>query len=166
MNQAPEITAPPRGPGVVPPFPAPPTEGRRRRLGWILGIGAVVLVLACGGGVAAMVGLTSVMGRAVNEQARVVVGDYLEALKGQRWAEAYGSLCAETKAQVSQAEFTSQQVEREPFNAYEVGTLPLTSVDLSVPVELTYPSGRTDQLNAYLDQNRETGGLEVCRVEE
>ena len=42
-------------------FPAPPTEGRRFRIGLGLGIGALVVLLVCGGGVAAAVGLTAVM---------------------------------------------------------------------------------------------------------
>ena len=39
------------------------------RIGLGLGIGGAALLLVCGGGVAAAVGLVSVMGRALNEQA-------------------------------------------------------------------------------------------------
>jgi hypothetical protein len=158
--------APPQGPGVVPPFPAPPTEGRRLRIGWGLGIGAIVLVLVCGGGLAAFVGLSSVMSRAINEQAQVVVGNYLSDLQGERYTEAYGSLCPRSRARLTQEEFTSQQMEADPIRDYEVGTLNLANVDLAVPVEVTYADGRTEQLRAFLDQNRETGGFEVCSVEE
>jgi hypothetical protein len=166
MAQTPEAPPAPQGPGVVPPFPAPPTEGRRLRVGWGLGVGAAVLLLVCGGGVAAVIGLVEVMSRALNEQAQVVIGDYLDDVNAKRYAEAYDSLCAETKAQVSQAQFTSDQAGQEPIRSYTVGDLPLTSVDLAVPVDVTYTDGSTGQLRAYLGQNRETGQFQVCSVEE
>jgi hypothetical protein len=161
-----EAPAPPQGPGVLAPFPAPPTEGRRLRLGWGLGIGAAAVLLLCVGGVAAVIGLFNVMQRALNEQAQVVIGDYLDDINARRYAEAYDSLCAETRSQVSEAQFTSEQAGQEPIRAYQVGSLDLASVDLAVPVDVTYSDGRTGQLQAYLGQNEETGQFQVCRVEE
>jgi hypothetical protein len=163
MTQAP---APPPGPGVLTPFPAPPTEGRRLRVGWGLGIGAAVLLLVCGGGVSALIGLGVLMNRALNEQADVVVSAYLTDLKDRRYTEAYAALCDERKAQISEAEFASQQAGRETISDWDVGTLDLTSVDLAVPVEVTYSDGRTGQLQAYLGQNEETGAFQVCSVGE
>ncbi len=163
---APPVPAAPQGPGVRPPFPAPPTEGRRLRIGLGLGIGAAVLLLVCGGGVAALIGLTTVASRALNEQADVVVGDYIDDLRAERYAEAYDSLCAETRATTSRAEFTSQAAAAEPIRSFDVGELPLTGVDLAVPVEVTYENGTTARLRAYLAQNRETGQFEVCRLQE
>ena len=165
MTQAPETPVPPPGPGVFPPFPAPPTEGRRLRIGWGLGLGAAALLLVCGGGLAALIGLGTVMERALNEQARVVIGDYLDDVNAKRYAEAYDSLCAETKTQVTEAQFTSDQAGQDPIRSYTVGDLPLTSVDLAVPVEVTYTDGSTGQLRAYLGQNRETGQFQVCSIE-
>lgn len=166
MTEAPAVPDPPQGPGVVPPFPAPPTEGRRFRLGLGLGIGALVVLLVCGGGVAALVGFGTVAGRALNEQADVVIGAYIEDLQGRRWAEAYASLCADTKAVTSQAQFTSEAAADEPIRDFTVGDLPLTSVDLAVPVDVTYADGDTARLQAYLGQSRETGQFQVCRLQE
>ena len=163
MNEAP---APPQGPGVLSPFPAPPTEGRRLRIGRGLGIGAAVVLLVCGGGLAAVVGLVAVMGRALNEQVQVVVGDYLDDLNARRYAEAYDSLCDQTKSHVTEAEFTSDQAGQEPIRSYRVGRINLASVDLAVPVSVTYTDGRTAQLQAYLGQDDETGRFQVCSVEE
>ncbi|GLZ01338.1 hypothetical protein [Actinoplanes sp. NBRC 103695] len=157
---------PPRGPGVVPPFPAPPTEGRRRRIGLGLGIGAGVLVLACGGAVAALAGLGVVMTNALNEQAQVVIGDYLDDVKAKRFGEAYDSLCAQTRATLSRAEFTSEAQTGKPIQSWQVGDLDLASVDLAVPVDVTYADGGSGKLNAYLGQDRETGQFQVCSVEE
>jgi hypothetical protein len=167
MSQAPVVAPPPpQGPGVIPPFPAPPTEGRRRRIGMGLGIGAGLLVLICGGGFAAAIGLFTVAGSALNEQAQVVVGDYLDDVKAQRYSEAYDALCDQTRSQVSEAEFTSDAQAAEPIAKYDVGEMDLTAVDLNVPVDVTYQDGRTAHLKAYLGQDQETGRFQVCSVRE
>jgi hypothetical protein len=158
--------APPPGPGVVPPFPAPPTEGRGLRIGLGLGIGLAALLLVCGGGTAAAVGLFSVMGRALNEQAHVVVGDFFQAVKAQKYREAYNSQCQQAKSRETQAEFTERITSPEPIEAYRVGDVNLTSVQLSVPVNVTYSGGSTARLQVYLDQDRETGKFQVCGIEE
>jgi hypothetical protein len=155
---------PPQGPGVYPPFPAPPVEGRGRRLGLGLGVGAGVLVLVCGGGVAAAVGLGRVMTSALNEQAEVVVGDYLDALRDREWSQAYDQLCDEARQKETEAQFTSRVSTAERITSWEVGNVDLTQ--LAAPVAVTYADGDTADLRAYLGQDRETGGFEVCRVEE
>ena len=155
---------PPQGPGVYPPFPAPPVEGRGRRLGLGLGLGAGVLVLVCGGGVAAAAGLTRVMSSALNEQADVVVGDYLEALRDREWSQAYDMLCPRAKQQETESQFTSRVSTAELITSWDVGTVDL--VQLAAPVAVTYADGDTADLRAYLGQSRETGGFEVCSIEE
>jgi hypothetical protein len=177
MTQAPEVPAlpaapagpvpaPPPGPGVVPPFPAPPTEGRGRRVGLGLGLGALVLLLACGGGLTAVIGLGVVGTRAINEQVQVVITDYVEDVKARRYTEAYDSLCSQAKRETSRADFVSRVAAEEPIDDYRVGELDLTSVEMAVPVDVTYRDGDTARLFAYLDQNRQTGEFQVCRIEE
>ena len=161
-----EIPAPPQGPGVYPPFPAPPTEGRGRRIGLGLGIGGAVLVLVCGGGVAAAVGLVTVMSSALNEQAHVVVGDFFDAVKAKRYGEAYNAQCQDVKDQETQAEFANRIRSSEPIVSYTVGDVDLASVDLAVPVQVTYSSGTSEQLQVHLGQDRETGAFQVCGIEE
>ena len=158
--------APPPGPGVVPPFPAPPIEGRGLRIGLGLGIGGAVVLLVCGGGIAAAVGLISVMGRALNEQAHVVVGHFFAAVKAQRYAEAYNSQCQDVKSRESQAQFTQRITATSPIASYQVGDVDLTSVELSVPVKVTYSGGNTADLHVSLGQDRETGQFQVCGIEE
>ena len=159
------VPEPPPGPGVVPPFPAPPVEGRGLRIGLGLGIGAAVLVLVCGGGLAATFGLLSVTGRALNEQAHVVVGHFFDAVKAKRYSEAYNSQCQAQKNRETQAEFTDRVSSSDPISTYVVGNLNLTSVDLSVPVNVTYTSGESGQLRVNLGQDRETGAFQVCGIE-
>ena len=159
------VSGPPPGPGVVPPFPAPPVEGRGLRIGLGLGIGAAVLVLVCGGGLAASIGLVSITGRALNEQAHVVVGHFFDAVKAKRYGEAYNSQCQAQKTRETQAEFTDRVSSSDPISTYLIGNLNLTSVDLSVPVTVTYASGDSGQLRVHLGQDRETGAFQVCGVD-
>jgi len=163
MN-APHVPAPPQGPGVRPPFPAPPVEGKGRRIAWGLGIGAGVLLLVCGGGVAALIGLSTSMSSAFNEQAHVVVGDYLEALHDRKFDQAYGMLCAQAKTDETPEEYRGRISEMDPIDSYRMGELDL--VRLYMPVDVTYSGGDTAQLKAYLGQNRDTGEFEVCDLGE
>jgi hypothetical protein len=164
LGQQQQPPPPPQGPGVFPPFPAPPVEGRGRRVGLGLGLGAGVLVLVCGGGAVAGVGLVTVMGRALNEQADVVVGDYLGALRDREWGRAYDMLCEQAREQQTQSQFISRVSTQEQITSWDVGNVEF--VQLSAPVQATYADGDTAQLRAYLGQSRETGGFEVCSIEE
>ena len=164
MPTAPSVPAPPQGPGVQPPFPAPPVEGRGRRLGVSLGIGAGVLVLVCGGGIAAVAGLASSMTGALQEQAHAAVGDYLGALRAGRYDQAYRQLCDRAQEQETAQEFRQRVGAQEPITAWSLGDLDV--VDLSVPVRATYDGGNVAQLEAYLGQNTDTGAFEVCELGE
>jgi hypothetical protein len=136
------------------------------RIGLGLGIGGAALLLVCGGGAAAAVGLVSVMGDALNEQAHVVVGHFFDAVKAQRYNEAYRSQCQEVKDKETQAQFTQRITATGPIESYAVGKVDLTSVDLAVPVKVTYTGGGTANLQVYLGQDRETGEFQVCGIEE
>jgi hypothetical protein len=157
---------PPPGPGVYPPFPAPPTEGRGRRIGLGLGIGGAILVLVCGGGVAAAIGLVTVMGSALNEQAHVVIGDFFDAVKAEHYGQAYNAQCQDVKDSETLGEFTDRISAGDPITNYRVGDLNLTSVDLNVPVDVTYSGGDRQELQVHLGQDRDTGAFQVCGIEE
>ncbi|HEX5542083.1 MAG TPA: hypothetical protein VFX60_11070 [Micromonospora sp.] len=154
---------PPPGPGVAPPFAAPPTEGRTTRI-W-LGIGAAALgvLLCCGGGTAAVIGLGVAATQAVKEQARAVVGDYLDAVTDREYGKAYGLLCDAIQRQETPNEFR-QRVSAEPrITDYQVGDVRLTD-RVTVPVDVTYVGGTTDLLRFQLEQDNKTGEMEVCGI--
>jgi len=158
---------PPPGPGVFPPFPAPPIEGRGRRIGIGLGIGGVVLVLACGGGIAGFTALISLSDRAVNEEAHVVIGEYFDDVRAKRYDEAYREQCQEAKDAESEAEFIRRIGQEQPIASYTVvGKVGLTSIDRPVPVNVTYVSGDTDQLFVDLGEDQQSNHFQVCGVEE
>jgi len=164
MSTAPHVPAPPQGPGVYPPFPAPPVEGKGKRIGWALGIGAGVVLLVCGGGVAAVIGLGTSMSGALKEQARVVVADYLDAVRDRQYDQAYQMLCEQAQEDETAAEFRGRVAELDPIASYRLGDLDL--INMTVPVDATYTDGETAQLEAYLGQDLDTGAFEVCEVGE
>jgi hypothetical protein len=161
----PPVPEPPQGPGVTPPFAVPPTEGRSSRL-WVgIGIGALVAVLVCGGGIAAIIGLATTGTRALNEQIEVVVGDYFEAVQQKRYNDAYGQLCEDVQEEESAADFT-RRVSAEPvISRYDIGSLSAAAIDLAVPVDVVYADGAADTLRVFLAQDGSTGAFEVCGVE-
>lgn len=163
MTVAPPVP-PPMGPGVQPPFPAPPTEGRGRRIGLGLGIGGAVLVLFCGGGLAAGVGLVTAMGPALDEQAHKVVTEYFDAVQAKHYAQAYAQQCDEVKKSESEAQY-AERVGANPIGGYSIGKLSL-DVDLTIPVDLRYEDGRSTTAQVSLGQNTQTGQFQVCGVEE
>ncbi|MBQ0903854.1 hypothetical protein [Micromonospora sp. U21] len=154
--------APPPGPGVAPPFAAPPTEGRRTRL-WIgLGVGALAVLLCCGGGGAAVVGLAVTGVQAIREQGRTVTSDYYQALVERNYGRAYDQLCDDAQRRESRPEFERRAAAEPQVAAFRVGDVDTTS--LTVPVDVTLDGGDREQQQVSLGQDGQTGGMEVCGV--
>ena len=148
----------------MPPFAAPPTEGRTKRLWLGLGAAGLFVLLCCGGGAAAIGGLTVVGVRAIDEQARVVVTDYVEALQSAEYGEAYALLCdarqrAQTASDFARTESLAPRIDRFQVHSTETG-----SRDIIVPVDVTYATGSSSTLSFVMAQDTGTGGLEVCGV--
>jgi hypothetical protein len=158
------VPPPPPGPGVHPPFPAPPVEGRGRRIGAGLGVAGGIVALICGGGLAAIIGLGLSLNGSINERAQAVVSDYLDAVKARDYDTAYGHLCRSTRAFESRTEFQARVSREEPFTSYKIGDLDLATGE--VPVDLTYAGGDVNHTEAQLDQNQSTGEFEVCSLGE
>ena len=156
--------APPRGPGVQPPFPAPPIEGRGRRIGWGLGIGGGVLLLIVGGGLALVIGLGTAMTKAYDEGAHKAVSTYLDALHARRYDQAYGLLCQQAKDDETPAEFRNRVSAMEPIANYQLGETDFAHQ--TIPVTATYADGDTAQLEASFALDQTTGAFEVCNVGE
>ncbi|MFK3983944.1 hypothetical protein ACI2K4_26700 [Micromonospora sp. NPDC050397] len=157
------MPAPPPGPGVTPPFAAPPTEGRTIRMWLGLGAAGLAVLLCCGGGAVAVVGLGVAGGQAINEQARVVAGDYFEAIADKEYGKAYDVLCDAAQRRESPREFEERVAEEPEIDSYRIGEVS-TTVDLVVPVGVTYASGNSDDLRVRLAQDGRTGQLEVCGI--
>lgn len=152
----------PPGPGVQPPFPAPPAEGSGIRLGWGLGIASLALVLCCGGGLAATVGFVVTGVEAVNEQGRAVVSHYLDALRKEDYQDAYDLLCDAEQERLTPQRFESRERARPKPASYDLGEIDLQSNDIKLPVTEHYSEGRTEQHTYFLAQDSQTAQLEVC----
>ncbi|MCX5067011.1 hypothetical protein OOJ91_14265 [Micromonospora lupini] len=154
--------APPPGPGVAPPFAAPPTEGRRKRL-WIgLGVGALAVLLCCGGGGTAVVGLAVSGVQAVREQGRTVTDDYYQALVERNYGRAYDQLCDDAQRRESRPEFERRAAAEPQVTAFRVGEVDTNN--LTVPVDVTLDGGGRERQQVSLGQDGQTGGMEVCGV--
>ncbi|KAB1135129.1 hypothetical protein AB0B83_08235 [Micromonospora sp. NPDC049060] len=156
------MPAPPAGPGVTPPFAAPPTEGRNTRLWLGLGAGALAVLLCCGGGGAAVVGLAVTGVQAVREQGRTVSTDYYRALVERKYGAAYDQLCDDAQRRESRREFERRVAAEPQIATFRVGDV--DAVSLTVPVDVTYTGGRQDRQEVTLGQDQQTGGMEVCGV--
>jgi hypothetical protein len=161
----PPVPEPPRGPGVGIPFPVPPTEGRSSRV-WVgLGVGALVALLACGGGVAAIIGIATTGARALGEQAEVVVGDYFQAVQQKRYEDAYAQLCEQAQEDETYNEFNRRIVGEPAISTFEIGNTSVSAIDPVVSVDVVYVDTTADTLRVYLVQDASTGDYEVCDVE-
>ncbi|MFF5292858.1 Rv0361 family membrane protein [Paractinoplanes globisporus] len=164
MTTAPHVPAPPQGPGVQPPFPAPPVEGRGKRTGWAVGISIGVVVLFCGIGATAVIGIGATANGAYQERARAAVSSYLNALRDKKYDEAYNLLCDDAQTDESPAEFRARVSIEPTIEAYRIGKLDLLTG--TVPVDATYGDGSSAEVEAYLGVDSETGAFEVCDIGE
>lgn len=158
----PGVPNPPAGPGVAPPFAAPPVEGRRTRLWLGLGAGAFALVLCCGGGGAAVIGLLVTGVQAIDEQGRAASTDYYQALVEREYGAAYDQLCPQARQQMSRREFERRSASAPQVTSFQVGEVDQN--DLTVSVDVTLSGGDRDHQRVNLEQNQQTGQLEVCGV--
>ncbi|WP_432830185.1 Rv0361 family membrane protein [Dactylosporangium sp. CA-092794] len=88
-----EVPPPPRGPGVLAPFAAPPRDRDLRGLWWTLGIGGLVAVLCCVGGIVGIGFLIPYANSLGQAQVAAVVEDYLTAVRDEDYATARRQLC-------------------------------------------------------------------------
>ncbi|WP_412540175.1 hypothetical protein R8Z50_30820 [Longispora sp. K20-0274] len=99
---------PPPGPGVQPPFVAPPTQRDKGRMWAGIGIGAAALVLCGVGSIAGCVGLGIWLDSEQKSESRAAVGRYLDPLTRSEYGKAYLEQCSE----VRELETSEQYVER------------------------------------------------------
>jgi hypothetical protein len=155
------MPAPPAGPGVQPPFATPPSEGRTARVWLGLGVAGLAVVLCCGFGLAAVVGVVVTGTAAINEQAHTAVEDYLQAVGASRYSRAYQLLCDELRDRQSQREFTEQVSGQPRVREYELlQTRMRSNGDVVVPANVTYTNGAQREVNYLVTQD--TAAIRFC----
>jgi hypothetical protein len=160
---APPVLVPPRGPGVVPPFAAPPNDGIRKRM-WIgLGLGAAVLVICLIGGVAGLGALVVSSSAARRDAATKVVTEYLTAWQQRRYMRAYDLTCDEVRNKISLGNF-ADELDRQGLTAFELEPAVLTADDTYVPATLHVVGGviRTERISVVVQSD---GDSVVCGLD-
>jgi hypothetical protein len=157
-----EPPAPP-GPGVAPPFVAPPTDRDNRTL-WIgLGVGGVVFVLCCVGGLIGAALLISANSRELETSAREAVTEYLEDLRTQRYSEAYDRLCSKERNERSLSAFT-RIARQDPVLGFSVQDVTIGS-EVTVDASVDYRDGGTRQREYLLETEiggSRSGSMSIC----
>jgi hypothetical protein len=147
----PGLPPPPPGPGVAPPFNAPPTDRNRRGL-WIgLGVGALVVVLCCAGGIFGFVLLTVSGSRQMEHDAKLVVQDYLAALQDREYNSAYDLLCPALTRTMSAETFAERERQRPDITNYQIGDTQVGNT-IVVPADVSYATGANDSKRFVLSQ--------------
>jgi hypothetical protein len=104
---------PPPGPGVAPPFAAPPTD-RDPKTVWIrVGVSALLLLLCCVGGIGGLGVVLAGTSKQLEAQARTVVGEYLGDLRDDDYSSAYDLLCQSTTDSLTKEAFTVRERRRQ-----------------------------------------------------
>jgi hypothetical protein len=157
MSELVGIPAPPPGPGVAPPFAAPPRDRDTKRL-WIgLGIGGFVLILACVGGVLGIGLLASGSEDLVRGQATSVVNTYLSALRDRQYQSAWREVCTNLTSRHSLAEFRAAV--GDPPTGYSVDAVDIQADTIIVQATLRNDTG-TKQVQYPIVQDGTT--LRIC----
>lgn len=153
---------PPPGPGVRAPFAAPPSERDRRRM-WIgIGIGAVLLVLCCGGGIVGFGALVVARARALPAEAVTVVERYLKGLHDGDFEQAYDQLCGQLRDRETLDRFTARQRGLPHVDSYTIGSASVTSNEVIVPA-VVEAGGERQSRTFVLVADQRAGGLRICR---
>jgi len=143
---APPVTvlpAPPAGPGVRPPFVAPPTDGNRKRLWTGLITAGLIAVVLCGGGVAGFAALVTSTVDARRTAATKAVTEFLTDLQHDNFSGAYEAQCDEIKQHLTLRAFT------DTFSNAQIISFRLEEPEIDtdstiVPVQLTFTDGTQD----------------------
>jgi hypothetical protein len=140
---APAVPAPPRGPGVQPPFAAPPTDGNLKRR-WIgLGVGGAALLLCCAGGIGGFIALAVSSSTERINEARTVVTKYMTAWQHEDYTGAYQLVCDEVKQRESLGEFSFSLSQRQ-IGSFVVQRPELATDATLVPVTLNFVDDGTE----------------------
>lgn len=150
---APVVPPVPAGPGVRPPFAAPPVQkaGGTLALGLILG-GFAVLLCLVGGGIGIGVAVFSAF-QDTDREARAAAGAYLDAIAEERYADAYQMTCTPFRKEVDEQEFVATKQRGARIVDYELSSMVGHEAGVMVPARISLEGG--DELTLGLVLARE-----------
>jgi hypothetical protein len=160
------VPPPPAGPGVAPPFAAPPSDKNKRGL-WIgLGVGGLVLVLCCIGSV---VGIGVVIAGGVEttkRQATTLATEYLKRVQGEDYGAARALMCKPLQEKLSTTQLAARYRDR-PFDSFRVGEPSLTGSEISIVATLVTGGGDVTETYYFASADDPTpeSTLSICGIE-
>jgi hypothetical protein len=159
--QPPAVPAPPPGPGVFPPFVAPPTDGARQRRWWSLGLAGGAALVLCLGGLVGLGGLVVLGNQAQVEQSQAAVTHFLDALRLGDFSSAYEMQCDSEKQRVSRTRFEVTYNIRPRITSFQVGD-PEISQELVVPANLVFETGGQQTVKYRVEADTSASNYKVC----
>ena len=155
------VPPPPPGPGVQPPFVAPPTDGIRQRRWLGLGLAAAVAVILCVGGVVGVAALGIFGQQMVAERSQAAVSDYLTQLQRREFDKAWSLLCPAEKRRVNTTSFERLWLDRPQISTFTVGEATIGNT-VVVPAQVDNADGTSQALEFPMAQDSSTGDFQVC----
>jgi hypothetical protein len=158
----PVVFVPPEGPGVQPPFAAPPTERSRTRL-WVgLALSIVLGVVCCVGGVIGLVATTAASTAEQTKLAVTTVDRFLGAIRDGRFSDAYKLTCSSYR--------DSHKVDdlRRSFTSPNIASYDIGDAKYGNPIEVSttvhFESGRSERYTFKVVLDQESSELRICGV--
>jgi hypothetical protein len=137
---------------------------RSRRGLWIgLGIGGLVLMLCCVGGVVGVVVIAANASAEMGNKGRVIVTRYLDALRDEDYGTAYSLRCLNQNDRQTRNDFVSRQRLAPRPVRYTVGRAKVGS-DVRVPAAVQYDRGLDVVLTFTLVADSGSTELKVCGI--
>lgn len=156
---------PPPGPGVQPPFAAPPTDGAKQRRWLGVGLAGGIALVLCVGGLVGLGGIVVLSSRVILDESVTAVTEYLTAVRDRRFSEAYDQLCDSVQNQTTRSSFVRQQTSAPAIATFTVGAASLSEA-IRVPATIRYQNQSVETVHYLLEQDAQTGGVEVCGQED
>jgi hypothetical protein len=127
---------------VQPPFAAPPVQKEAGTLALSLVIGSIVMLLCLVGGGIGLGGVVYTAFRETDREAKAVAGLYLDAIREQRYADAYQLTCKPLRQKVGEREFIATKERNSRVVDYELAQVEaLQDGRLVVPATLQLEGG-------------------------
>jgi hypothetical protein len=159
----PGAPAPPPGPGVAPPFAAPPTDRNKRTL-WIgLGVGGLVALLCCVGGVIGLGVIVASANDQAERNATATVVKYLDAMKARQIDTAYAQLCPQLARRLGRTGLRNLAQER-AISGYRLDD-PLVGSSVDITAHIDTAAGAIDETYTLVPASEgDATDFEICGI--
>jgi hypothetical protein len=156
---------PPPGPGVQPPFAAPPTDGTRQRRWLAVALAGGAAMVLCVGGLVGLGGVVVLSIQVLRDESVTAVTEFLTAIQDERFGEAYDQLCESVQSRTPRSAFIRDQASGPGITRFTVGEAQLADA-IRVPATINYDDRTVSSVHFVMEQDAQTGAVEVCGEED